>query len=387
MKERFNVIWIDDEWDKMDQFIVMCREIHQIYLEPFRTSREGMNALENNLDKWDAVILDANVFNESENEVADLIGLRNSVNKLNQLKSKKDIPYFISTGQKVLFNDKTFNSIYDKFYIKEKDDDKLIQDLKDKVKSSSRWQIRNRYSEVFSSMDKMNFPPDIQSTFTDVLETLHEPSSHPDFNAILYYNQLRKMVEYLFRAANAVGLIPDECTANKVNLKNSLCYLKGDNVPVINLMYTGEGKRIIPTHIEWFLNSILYLGNINSHTTQLDDEEEQRVNEFLYKTHSNYTIFALSLQMCEVVLWFSEYIKSHPDKVQNLRYCFKSNKYEGAVMMPEKDEKGRFHCEGCLVMLNDKFWNGGRIKLKEIQPNTSTSKALYPYYAKYENAD
>jgi hypothetical protein len=56
-------------------------------------------------------------------------------------------------------------------------------------------------------------------------------------------------------------------------------------------------------------------------------------------------------------------------------------------MMPEKDEKGRFHCEGCLVMLNDKFWNGGRIKLKEIQPNTSTSKALYPYYAKYENAD
>ena len=42
MKTRYEVIWIDDEWEKMDAFKEECEVIHHIYLHPFRTqSRNG----------------------------------------------------------------------------------------------------------------------------------------------------------------------------------------------------------------------------------------------------------------------------------------------------------------------------------------------------------
>ena len=55
MKKKYNVIWIDDEWDKMTAFKDECEIIHQIHLEPFRTQKAGMEELDKNLNKWDAV--------------------------------------------------------------------------------------------------------------------------------------------------------------------------------------------------------------------------------------------------------------------------------------------------------------------------------------------
>ena len=49
MKEiitKYNVIWIDDEFDKMSQFILDCKLNHQVNLVPFRTQRAGMEELE-----------------------------------------------------------------------------------------------------------------------------------------------------------------------------------------------------------------------------------------------------------------------------------------------------------------------------------------------------
>ena len=67
MKEiitKYNVIWIDDEFDKMSQFILDCKLNHQVNLVPFRTQRAGMEELEKHIEKWDAVILDAKMFDE-----------------------------------------------------------------------------------------------------------------------------------------------------------------------------------------------------------------------------------------------------------------------------------------------------------------------------------
>ena len=86
---RFNVIWIDDEWQKSASFIDVCKEIHEIDITPFTTSKDGMNALEGNLYHWHGVILDAKVFNESENEIATLAGLQNSIKKIASLSSKR----------------------------------------------------------------------------------------------------------------------------------------------------------------------------------------------------------------------------------------------------------------------------------------------------------
>lgn len=76
MNATYEVIWIDDEWDKMTQFKEECDVMHHINLHPYRTRKEGMFALDNDLGKWDAILLDARFFDQSEeNEEARLDGL------------------------------------------------------------------------------------------------------------------------------------------------------------------------------------------------------------------------------------------------------------------------------------------------------------------------
>ena len=124
----YNVLWIDDEWEKMDLFKELCKEDHSIILHPYTTQKKGMAELEANLSFYDAVLLDAKMWDESENEQASLVGLRNAKQKLDQLTLKRAIPYFISTGQPDLMSNKMFEDSFGKYYIKDRDDDQLIQD-------------------------------------------------------------------------------------------------------------------------------------------------------------------------------------------------------------------------------------------------------------------
>ena len=102
MNIRYEILWIDDEWDQMVSFKEECEVIHQIKLHPFRTQKAGMEALDENLKKWDAILLDARMFDQSEeNEVAKLDGLRKAIAHINQLASRRSIPYFIFTGHSV----------------------------------------------------------------------------------------------------------------------------------------------------------------------------------------------------------------------------------------------------------------------------------------------
>ena len=69
MKKIYNVVWIDDEYDKMSAFQEECEEIHGIKLYPFRTQKSGMDALDKNLDKWDGVLLDAKMLGIQEDDI------------------------------------------------------------------------------------------------------------------------------------------------------------------------------------------------------------------------------------------------------------------------------------------------------------------------------
>ena len=144
-KEEYNVIWIDDEWDTIgNAFMQICEKRHNIHVTPFKTRREGMDALEQNLKSWDAVILDAKAFNNSStNEVADVDGLYEAIRQIERLKAKRYIPYFVLTRQPDLMDDRMFEKSVGKFYKKDAEgQNKLIADLKEEVSKSTRFQIK-----------------------------------------------------------------------------------------------------------------------------------------------------------------------------------------------------------------------------------------------------
>src|SRR5690606_344576 len=98
---RYKVLWIDDQHDIQQGFLAEAYQ-HKVDIVPFKTSVAGMRELEMNIFDYDGVILDAKVYENSENEVASLGGLSASVSKINQLQAKKVIPYFVFTGQSEL---------------------------------------------------------------------------------------------------------------------------------------------------------------------------------------------------------------------------------------------------------------------------------------------
>ena len=393
MSKKYNILWIDDEWDKMPTFKQECEELYNLKLLPFRTRKDGMQALEEELDKWDAVLLDAKMFDENVNEVAKLKGLRKAISHLDKLSMKRYIPRFISTGQPDLLASEDFKDMVGDYYEKFKDDEKLMVDILSAIHNAESSQIKVIYSNVFTSIETLGISEYIDSILLDILLPLHYTEKQSSFKPIHHYNQLRQLVEYLFRACHKVGLIPDQCIPNGiVNLNQCSIYLAGKNAEKAGVRYGEPGERVIPEYIEAIIRSVLDFGNVHSHTVELDAEDTVKIENILRSSQSKYLIFGLTLQLCEAITWFAKYISEHDDKEVNLLYCqglIKDDdkaKYEGKICVPEQDENGVWHCEECLVILS--HWESGRMKLKEISDNTNKrTNGKYPYFAKFDKVE
>ena len=394
-KEEYNVIWIDDEWDTIgNAFMQICEKRHNIHVTPFKTRREGMEALEQNLKFWDAVILDAKAYNNSSaNEVADVDGLYEAIRQIERLKLKRHIPYFVLTRQPDLMDDKMFEKSVGKFYKKNAEgQNQLIADLKKEVDNSPRHQLKVFYNDVMERLYSLDI--EAGEDVLNILEAMHYPDRYPDFEPVNHYNKLRKILEWNFKKANKYGIIPDECIEDGVvNLNQSCCYLCGLNCDHIHLRYGDETKkeRIVPKHIKDMMFLVLYLGNIKSHTAKLPKDDIDRLERYLKDEvrNSRYLIFSIALQTCEITMWLGRYMYEHPNKEDNLKKCVKleisddttGKQYNEIVGIIEQD-KGLYHIgKDYSVYLRRKELIGKKVRVTKFTPNTSSkSKDKYPYF-------
>ena len=392
----YNVLWLDDECGNLKIFQNRCKS-YGLNLIPYTTKKAAMAALNENLERWDAILLDVEIYNEDENEVPSEEYFDDIKQTIENLKLKKAIPYFVSTGKEW----GTFFRKNYKYYIKHDQDAELIQDMLDKIKFTKENQIKAKYQDVFEALADMKLPRETESILLDILLPLHYPGDYPMFESKHYYTQLRKEVEFLFRAFHRVGLVPDQCIpGGNVNLNQCSIYLSGKPAEHARVQYGGEGDRVVPEYIESIIKSILEFGNINSHTVDLEKADEDRIAEIFSRGRSNYLIFGLTLQLCEAIVWSSKHIALHGDKEKNLSSCRilppkeenKSSlpqeiidKYEGKIFDPEYDgELKVWHCGECYVQITS--WVSERkMKLKNLAINSKDWMShKYPYYAKYD---
>ena len=404
----YNVLWIDDEYEKMRPFSMMCSTIYGIKLTGYKYREEGMHHLEQELNKWDAVLLDAKMLEKSDDETPNIKGLRKSIDKIHDLSLKHYLPYFISTGQPDLMSNEMFEDSFGKFYVKEHDDDKLISDMLETMKNSPRKKLKLIYSDVVDAIHHLGMDEyAIDNTF-DILEAMHNPAEHNDFKPVKYYNLLRQTLEYLFRACAKYGLVPPQCIPHgTVNLMDSSLYLAGQDTRNCGVRYgerSGNGKigeHIVPSYIGNIIRQILEVGNIHSHTVELSETDTKTLEIFFNTMHDNYYIFGLNLQLCEVIVWFSNYVSApeHADKEKNLSKCISIieknisdvgnakqgiDHYEGLICEPERDAVGNYHYDECFLSIKE--WQEGRkLKLVRVSRNTNSyTKNYYPYFAYWE---
>jgi len=390
----YNVIWIDDEWDtRGTSFIQTCKLRHQIYISPYKTRKEGIAALENNLKYWDAVILDAKAYNNSENEVADLDGMYAARERLIELRQQRHIPCFVLTGQPGLMGDKSFEKAVGKFYDKKKPEEvnQLISDLKEEVSKSNRFQLKSIYHDAVEQLSDISI--EACEDIIDILEAMHHPEL--PFTPKLHFNPLRQALECVFRYANKVGIIPDLFFIDdRVNINQCFMYLIGCDAKNVGVRCS---ERIAPYHIQNMMSMIVNLGNANSHS-KLGESEIQTAEDKIIKDgmSSRYLVYSMALQLCEIAFWMNRYVSEHPDKDDNLKKCIpleSEEKVEKKEMLDDSEVIGLLEeHEGIChmgvkfsVLLKHKEWLGKKIRVINYVDNTSTKTRQYPYFVREQD--
>jgi hypothetical protein len=390
----YNVIWIDDEWDtRGTSFIQTCKLRHQIYISPYKTRKEGIAALESNLKYWDAVILDAKAYNNSENEVADLDGMYAARERLIELRQQRHIPCFVLTGQPDLMGDKSFEKAVGKFYDKKKPEEvnQLISDLKEEVSKSNRFQLKSIYHDAVEQLSDISI--EACEDVIDILEAMHHPEL--PFNPKLHFNPLRQALECVFRSANKVGIIPDLFFIDdRVNINQCFMYLIGCDAKNVGVRCC---ERIAPYHIQNMMSMIVNLGNANSHS-KLSESEIQTAEDKIIKDgmSSRYLVFSMALQLCEIAFWMNRYVSEHPDKDDNLKKCISlesEEKVEKKEMIDDsevigllEEHEGICHMGAKFsVLLKHKEWLGKKIRVINYVDNTNTKTKQYPYFVREQD--
>lgn len=254
---------------------------------------------------------------------------------------------------------------------------------------STRFQIKTKYIDAIEQLHTIDSW--CCEKILDILESIHFPDKNID--PLLYYNPLRQTLEYIFRKANRAGVIPDEFIGKEkddVNLNQCLQFLSGGNADWIGIRFGGPKESVVPVHIKNMMFQILNLGNINSHSRTLDDDEQRKLGAYFKENvcNSRYLIYSLALQICEIVIFMGKYLDAHKDSSENEKQ-FKTfgtvELIEGnnSICVIKSKRPGRELC----ICISAKYASreyliGKKVVVIEESPNTNTeTKVEYPYSA------
>lgn len=346
----------------------------------FSNWQTAKTVLAHDLTKWHAIVLDTNACLTSQEEPSPYF-LRNVLDDLNSIfsKNRNEIPWFIVpktyddfTEALICYTvgrDREKKDWGQVLYKKESEVTQLFYDISELLPNTRNYRIRCVYNEVFEVLENY-FTAKTKDILFNILLPLHYPEIFYSFVATDYYNSLRRILESLFKVANEYGLIPNDICYKEdssVNMRYSCNYLVYGQAVVDR---NNPSKGICKGPIGDMMLTILNLTNEGSHMGED------------YKTEGLYfSIMAYSLQLCDIISWFGNYIKTH----ECMSYETIIQKYEGKEFVVCKDEKNLYYCEECVLPPAASYYLGKKVILENITRNGSFSKKYYPLFAKFKN--
>ncbi len=319
---RYKVIWFDDEHKTLD----IIREkayVNGIDLIGFDNSKEGINELEKRIEYYDAAISDGIFFQapgQSGDSVTD-IALFDVGMALNRLKHRKNLPWFILSGQDKFTKEKNSfanafkeNKVYDKL-----NEDHLVslwEMIKNEADKQLETQIRHEYSKVFDLCTDKYIGEDASKHLMVILKSFKD--STIVFDDELYFTQIRIIIEKLFRKANQIGLLHDKCVeGGKVNLTESSLFLSGE---ITKHLEVSCEKSHFTKIISDLVKSILFITGAASHTVEAEIKKNINLTEFRNTIRTPYLLYSLTFQLMDVLIWFKSYSDNNQDVILNKSY-------------------------------------------------------------------
>lgn len=355
------VLWVEDDPDVLESYPEEAWD-YGLDLVSHLCWDDAKAALEKDFPRWSAIILDAKCKYHLDSKDNAVEFLREALDDISTICEKKGriIPWYVLTGGSETevsdsINDKRMNwdgdwttRTHKKFYSKNVDRDALYKRIKEHAQKSCRIQIQEMYRDVYKQL--LNFNTDVCEDVMTILESIHFPNSHLDFNPKYFYNPLRKALEQIFRSLGRVNVIPDAFFSKEiVNMNQCFMFVIGNEAE--KLGYKHKGGGIAPRHIQDMMSLIYNLGNTSSHSfavshpTELSEEEAQSYDNQIKNEEGNsrLLVFSIALQFCEILQWMNNYIKNHSDKEENRKQWLKIERDD-----QEEDHKG-LENEGIIV--------------------------------------
>ena len=333
-RSRYRVLWVDDDIDASE--IISTGQQYELDIQQYRNWERARTALDNRFDTYSAIILGGEcAINAGEAPSTDFLYL--AVREMEALfaQHEDEIPWFIlSSGNQPDFEltvrrvgmgaraakESEWGRLY---YRKGSDLTDLCIAIKHAAANRKDIKIRAMYRDVFNTMN-VYFPPDSRRTMLDILRALHFPEDNRKFDPVLYYTQLRRILEHLFRAANRIGVLPDEVMGerDKVNLSNSSLYLAGREVYLGQgrpIRFGQPGESVFPPITAQIVKILLVVANKNSHTVELDNLSKTTINDYYNSLQSNNLLFGYALHLCDVITWFGKYAQTKTARTQHAK--------------------------------------------------------------------
>lgn len=335
--KQYHIMWVDDKWDEMDAWIdAFKKPKYNIILHPYKVAKQAISELEQNIHTYDGIILDAEIYNDTENEAPSTKGMVRCLKKVQELSIKKKLPCFISTGQDHLKSNDVWISTLEgwaKVYIKEDEDRKLMQDVKDAADKLWETQIKHKYADIFNLCSKHH----------EELIRICSIFENNEMTNTSIFVDIRKVLSWaLVEYCGSHGIPHNGKTEEDKSV--SLAKAKGYILSITR-------PDIIPPYVQKCILSCEDTSQNGCHQI-IEGSPDPKMNKLVVDNHvrngiAPYLISATFFELCTILQWCIT-LPTDENEIDQLRDELKY-RYVGKV---EKDPTNKYFCGDYMLEKN-----------------------------------
>ncbi len=325
------VLWVEDD-EKVTKTYPVKAKLLGLQLVPHLCWDDAKVALEREYDRWSAIILDAKCKHHRESADNAVRFLGEALKDISTIAQKKGrtIPWYILTGgdesevsdsindDRMEWDSDWTVAKHKNYYSKATDRDELYRRIRYRASISPRLQIQKMYRNVFEAIEECNIDIEAYNALEDLLIPIHFPDEidAKDYND--KFQKARDVLEYIFRSMSTYGILPN--WGKQVNLTASSLLLDNrdfknkDDSPIVT-----SRARILPKELSRIMKVMVNIIPPFCHSDS-GIEDNVRKKEYINSVdNSTFLLKSFTLQFCDLILWYRNYLREHPDKEENAK--------------------------------------------------------------------
>ena len=339
------VLWVEDD-PQITQTYPLEAAQYGIQLVPFSCWEDAEKALITEFKRWSAIVLDAKCKYKRDSHDNAAVFLTQAIHAIDTICAQRHriLPWYVlSGGSEEELNDLIIDSREEwdgdwkskKYYSKATDRDMLFHRIPYHAKVSPEMQIRLvYYPDVFKAIRNTQLDTDVEVYMEELLLPIHACNySGKEYNDNM--TKIRKCLELVFQSMAEHGILPNKSKDGRYVMHDLLTDKRGGiNNTWCSLILSGKeikqgekvsitSKNILPNVLKDSFLRLIEISAAYEHAENKNVTDEQKANsrhteKFLDSIgNAPYLLRGLTMELCNIILWYDSYLSEHDDKEMN----------------------------------------------------------------------